>query len=121
MDDQRIDLGFLHDAREFVEVLLPVLIIDADAAFDGDRNLHVRLHGRETVGDEARLRHETSANTTLLHAIRWAADVEINLVVAEIGCDPRAVRKLPGLAAAELKRNRMLRRIVGKKPRAIAV
>jgi hypothetical protein len=121
MDDQRIDARFLHDAREFVEVLLPIVLGDADAAFDGDRNLHARLHGRDTIGDEARLRHETSAKTALLHAIRGTADVEINLVVAEIGCDLRAVRKLPGRAAAELKRNRMLRRIVGKKPRAVAV
>src|ERR1700737_3646775 len=121
MDDQRIDARFLHDAREFVEVLLPVLIVDADAAFDGDRNLHARLHGRDPTGDEARFPHETSAKTALLHAVRGTADVEINLIVAEIGCDLRALRKLFGLAAAELKRNWMLRRTEGKKPCAVAV
>ena len=38
--------------------LLGVLIVDADAAFDRDRHIHRRAHGRDTVGDEVRLLHE---------------------------------------------------------------
>ena len=42
-----------------------------------------RLHGGDALGHQLRLRHQAGAEASLLHAIRRAADVEVDLVVAE--------------------------------------
>ena len=69
------------------------------------------LHGGDAVADQRRLGHQAGAETALLHALRGTADIEVDLVVAEIGGDARAQGELVRLAAAELKRDRMLGRI----------
>ena len=45
--------------------------------------LHAPLHRGDAGGDELRLRHQAGAEATLLHAVRRAADIEVDLVVAE--------------------------------------
>jgi hypothetical protein len=50
-----------------------------------------------------------------LNAIRRATDVEINLVVPEIGADAGRLRKRLRIASAKLKANGMLEWIEGKK------
>src|SRR6185437_4444138 len=48
------------------------------------------------------------------------ADIEIDLVIADIGGDPRRLGQAPGLRTAELQRNGMFARVEGEKARAIA-
>src|SRR5262249_6131286 len=61
------------------------------------------------------------AETAHLDAIRGTTDVEVDLVIAELFGDTRALGEVARMAAAELERNRMLGRIVGQEPRARAV
>ena len=107
---------------ERVERLLRVLVVDADAAFHRDRNRDRRLHRRDAIADQPRLRHQAGAEAALLHAVGRAADIEIDLVVAEIGADARARgASAARIGAAELQRDRMLGRIEAEQPRAVAV
>src|SRR5262249_29145705 len=61
------------------------------------------------------------AEASRLDAVRWAADIEIDLVITEVGADPRGLGKLTGIAAAELKSDRMLRGMKAKHAVAVAV
>ncbi len=121
MHDERVDAGALDGAGERLKRLLRILRIDADATLDRDRHLHCGLHGRHAIADQRRLGHQAGAEAALLHPVGGAADVEVDLVVAEIGGDARAGRELLRLAAAELERHRMLGRVVGQKPRPVAM
>ena len=66
-------------------------------------------------------RHQAGAEAALLHAIGRAADIEIDLVIAEIRADARALRQRVRIGAAELQGDRMLRRIEAEQPRAVAM
>ncbi len=93
MHDQRIDAGRLHRCGKRVERLLRILLVDADAAFHRDRNRDRGLHRGDAIADQRGLRHQAGAEAALLHAVRRAADIEIDLVVAEIRADARALRE----------------------------
>ena len=69
----------------------------------------------------ARLGHQAGAEAALLHAVRRTADIEIDLVVAEVCGDAGALRERCRVGAAKLQRHRMLGRIEGDEPRAIAM
>src|SRR4029079_3690300 len=98
-----------------------ILVVDADAAFHRDRDRDRGLHGGNAIADQPGLPHQAGAEAALLHAVRWTADVEIDLVVAEIRADPRATGERRRIAAAKLQRHRMLRRIEADQPFAVAV
>ena len=85
---------------------LRVLFVDAQAAFDGDRQRDRRLRSRDHLGHELRLAHQARGRTSRLHAVRGTADVKIDLTVAEVGGDCGCGRDLGRLrAAAELDRH----------------
>ena len=54
--------------------------------------------------------HQAGAEAALLHAVGRTADIEIDLVIAEILADARASAERGRIAAAELQRHRMLER-----------
>ena len=93
-----------HAIDEPVETLLGILIVDADAAFDRDRQPSRRAHRRDAFGNEIGLGHEAGAEPPRLHAVRRTADIEVDLVIAELGADARRLGELLRVAAAELKR-----------------
>ncbi len=64
-----------------------ILVVDAEPAFDGDRNFHRALHRRDAPRDQIRLRHQAGAEAAILHPVGRAADIEIDLVVAKILAD----------------------------------
>ena len=70
-----------------------ILLVDADAAFHRDRDRDRRLHRGDAVADQRRLRHQAGAEAAFLHAVRRAADIEIDLVVAEVRADARALAR----------------------------
>ena len=119
--DQRVGSGALDVLRENLQRRFRILLVDADAAFDRDRNSHGRLHRRDAIADQRRLRHQAGAEAAVLHAVGRAAGIEIDFVEAEIGADPRAGRERARIGAAELQGERMLGRIEAQQPRAVAV
>ena len=108
-------------AGKCVERLLGILLVDADAALHRDRDRDRGLHGGDAVADQRRLRHQAGAEAALLHAVGRTADIEIDLVIAEVRADARAFGQRARIAAAELERDRMLRSVVAEQPRTIAM
>ncbi len=121
MHDERRDPGRFDGARERLERLLRILLVDADAALDSDRHLDPALHGGDAFAHEAGLSHQAGAEAALLHAVGGTADIQIDLVVAEFLGNARAFGKLARIGAAELERHRTLGRIERHQPRAVAV
>ncbi len=108
VNDQRIGAGGNDGVGKTVERFLDVLIVDAEPALDRDWPRHRRLHRRHAFPDQFRLAHQAGAEAAVLHAIGGAADIEIDFVIAEVGADPRRLRQIFRIAAAELQRHRML-------------
>ena len=106
---------------ERVERRFRVLLVDADAALDRDRHRDGGFHRRDAVADEPRLAHQAGPEAPVLHPIGRAADVEVDLVIAEIRADARRGGEVARIGAAELKRHRVLRRVEAEKARARAV
>ena len=96
MHDQRVGAGRARPSRSTSSsACFGILVVDADAAFHRHRDRDRGLHRGDAIADQRRLRHQAGAEAALLHAIRRAADVEIDLVVAEVRADPRALRRAP--------------------------
>ena len=121
MHDQRIGAGGDDAARQRIERDFRILIVDAEPAFDGDGNADRALHGVDAFGDQRRLRHQAGAEAAVLHPVRRTADIEVDLVIAEILADLRSRREIARVRTAELQRHRMLAGIEAKQPRAIAM
>ena len=56
MHDQRRRAGGLHPVGEGEESGARLLLVDADAAFDRDRDLNRRRHRRHAFGDQHQAR-----------------------------------------------------------------
>ncbi len=100
--------GVGDDIDEALQVALRILLVDTDAALDGDGHFDLPLHGGDAGGDQLRFRHEAGAEASLLHAVRGATDVEVDLVVAEHFADPRRFAERTGIGPAKLQRHRMI-------------
>ncbi len=79
------------------------------------------LHRRHTFGDKVRRLHQAGAERAGLHAVGRAADVQIDLVIAERLADARGLGKLGRIGAAKLQRHRMLGGVETKQPLAGAM
>ena len=78
--DQRIGAGaFDRSRRSASSAVFGILLVDADAALDRDRHRDRGLHGGDAIADQRGLRHQAGAEAALLHAVRRAADIEIDL------------------------------------------
>ncbi|GJE72553.1 hypothetical protein CHKEEEPN_4110 [Methylorubrum podarium] len=121
MHDEPVGARRDHGAGHRVEGLLDVLVIDAQAALHGDGHRHRRLHRRHTGTDEVRFAHQAGAEAPLLHPVGRAADIEVDLGIAEIGGDPRRRREVAGIGAAELHGDRMLAGIEAEQPLPVPV
>ena len=84
MDDENSAAGFTNGLDKMMKVLIVVLIIEADAGFDGHRNLDFSLHGGNTFGDQGRFSDEASADATRLNAIAGTTHIQIDLLVTGI-------------------------------------
>ena len=119
--DQRIGAGQLHFLRERIERCFGILVVDADAAFHGHGDRHRGLHRHNAVSNKIGLGHQTGAEPAFLHAVRRAADIEIDFTIAEIRPDARAFLQLPRIGASKLQRDRVLESVKAEQPLAITV
>jgi hypothetical protein len=88
-----------------------ILTVDAEPTFHRHWTSHRGLHRGDASGDQRRLRHQASAEAAFLHPVGRAADIEVNLVAAEVLAEARGLREFYRHAAVELQRDRMLGRI----------
>ncbi len=121
MDENRVGACADRRIHQLIERDLGVLIVDAEPALDRDRNGNRRLHRRDTRRDRPGFAHQAGAEGPGLHAIRRTADIEVDLVIAEVFGDPRRLGEFRGLRAAKLNRNRVLVRREAEQPRAVAM
>src|SRR5262245_42630070 len=121
MHDQCIDPHRLHRFGEVKQGLVRILIIYSYAALNGNRNLDGSLHCGNAIADQCRFRHQAGAETTFLHPVGRASNIEIDFVVAKILDNPRRLRQRTRVTSAELKRHRMLKRVKRKQPTTIAM
>ena len=104
-----------------IERHLGILLVDADAALHRHRNPNLLLHRDDACADEIRRAHQAGAKRSGLHAVGRAADIEVDLVVAERLADAGGRGKLGRVRAAQLKRNRVLRGVKAEEALAIAM
>ncbi len=121
MHDERVTTRLGHLAGEVEQLGIAVAIIDTDPGLDRDRHLDRRLHRRDTVGHQPRLGHQTGAEATRLHPVRWTADVHVDLVIAPVRAQTCTLGHLSGVRAAELERHRVLARIEAQKAHLVTV
>ncbi len=121
MHDEGAHAGGGDDIDEALQVALAILLVDADAALDGHRNFDLPLHGGDAGRDKLRLGHQAGAEAALLHAVRRAADIEVDLVVAVRLADRRCLGERDRIGAAELQRHGMLDVVHAEQARAVAV
>ncbi len=119
--DQRIGAGGEDRLGKDAQRLFRLLIVDADAAFDRHRDGHGGLHRADAIGDKRWLAHEAGAESAILHALGRATDIEIDLVIAEIGRDAGGLRKIGGSEPPSCTRDRMLGGVKAEQARAIAM
>jgi hypothetical protein len=100
-----------------------ILLVDADAAFHRYRQSggHCGLHRFDATRNQIRRLHQAGAERARLHPVGRAPDIEIDLVIAEIGGDPHRFGQLGRIAAAQLQRDRMLDGIVAQQALAVAM
>ncbi len=92
MHDQSVNACRDDGARQGEHGLARLLLVDADTAFDRHWEIDGLFHRADAFGDQPRFAHQAGAECAVLHAIRWAADIEIDFVVAENSAQIRAAR-----------------------------
>ncbi len=97
-----------------------LLIVHPQPALDRHRNIDRRPHRARAFGHQRRLAHQAGAEAPRLHAVRGAADIEVDLVIAEICADLRRLGQPRRLGPAKLQRHGMLGRIEANEPRPVA-
>ena len=93
---------------------------DSNTALDRDGNIDRVDHRACAVGHDVGRFHERRAEASLLDARARAADVQVDLVVAEGLADFRRTGQRVRLRATELQAHGMLRRVEAKQPVAVA-
>ncbi len=121
MDDEDLDPDGGAGVHRGEQADGRVLIVHPDAAFDARGQADGPLDRRHTVGHQLGLAHQTGAEPTRLHPVRRAADVQIDLVIAERLADLGGLGQLRGIRPAQLQGHRMLQRIEPQQPLAIPV
>ena len=103
MHDEGAAAGARNGGDEPLQLRLAILGVDADAALDRDGHEHATAHRRDAVGHQVGLRHQAGAEPALLHAVRRAADIEVDLVVAELFPDRGRLGEPDRIGAAKLQ------------------
>ena len=121
MHDERRDTRRHERAGERFQRFFRILLVNAETAFDRNRHAYLGPHGSDAICDQLRLCHQTGTEAAFLHAVGRTPDIEVHLVVTQVGGDLCTLCKASRVAPAELERERMLGRMIGQEPCAIAV
>src|SRR6478752_1041487 len=116
MDNERVDPCGLDRVRERKQRLLGILLIDSNPALDRHRNPDGSPHGSDAISNHRRFRHQAGTKPPFLHAVRWTADVEVDLIVAKIFADTRRLGERCRIATAKLQSYRMFARVKAEQP-----
>ena len=108
MNDEDAAAGPRHGSDEVADEGVALVLVDADAVLDRHRHVRHIDHGLDAVGHQVRLGHQAGAEGAALHPLAGAAAVQVDLVVAPLLAQLRAMRQVVRLAAAQLQGNRML-------------
>ena len=95
------------------------LVIDADAAFDGDRNRGGSAHSRDAAVREIRRAHQHSAEAAGLNAPGWTTGIQIDLIIAPFTGDACCFCEFSWICATQLQGDRMFN--AGKSEQAFAI
>ena len=108
MDDEHLTLAFAgNGVDEIAEKFIAVLVIDANTRFHRHRNRHHIAHRFHAVGNQLRITHQTRTKHAVLHPVRRAADIQVDLIISTRFCQLRTLRQRRRIATAELQRYRM--------------
>ena len=108
MDDEHLTLTFAgNGVDEIAEKFIAVLIIDANTRFHRHRNRHHIAHRFHAVGNQLRITHQTRTKHAVLHPVRRAANIQVDLIVSTRFCQLRTLCQRRRIATPELQRYRM--------------
>ena len=108
MDDEHLTLTFAgNGVDEIAEKFIAVLIIDANTRFHRHRNRHHIAHRFHAVGNQLRITHQTRTKHAVLHPVRRAADIQVDLIISARFCQLRTLCQRRRIATPELQRYRM--------------
>ncbi|STG44827.1 Uncharacterised protein [Escherichia coli] len=108
MDDEHLTLAFAgNGVDEIAEKFIAVLVVDANTRFHRHRNRHHIAHRFHAVGNQLRITHQTRTKHAVLHPVRRAADIQVDLIISTRFCQLRTLRQRRRIATAELQRYRM--------------
>ena len=121
MDDEGVDPRRRAGVHEGEKAGLRVLVVHADPALHRRRNPHGLPDCGHALSHQGRLPHEAGAEAPGLHPVGGAADVQVDLIVAEGLADPRRLRQFRRVAAAELQGDGVLGRIEAQQTLPVAM
>ena len=90
--DEGVAAGLVQGTHKVTHKVVALGAINANAVLDRDRDAHHVEHGLDAVGHQSRLSHQAGAKRAALHALAGAAAVEVDLVIAPLLTQARAVR-----------------------------
>src|SRR5207253_11254828 len=102
MHDEYIATCALDEADKIAYEAVVVIAIETDPMLDRHRQRHRIAHRLDAIRDECGLAHQTRAEAAGLDALRRTAAIQIDLVVTPAPAQPRGVRELRRIAAAQL-------------------
>ena len=103
MDDKGIAAGPGQFTHEITEVVVAVMVINAQPCFDRDRDIHGIAHGRQAITHQRRFQHQAGPETPALNPVRRATDVQVDLIVTPALRDPGTFGQVGRVAAAQLQ------------------
>ena len=95
--------------------------VDADAVLHRHRQGYRVLHGLDAVGHQVRLGHQAGPDGAALHALAGAPAIQVDLVVTPLRRQPRAMRQVRLVAAAQLQSDAVLLAAEVQVPRDITM
>ena len=119
--EEHVAAGGRHGIDEGEEEVVILLLVHAQTALHGDRDVDGIDHRRHALCHQRGLLHQAGTETPRLHAVGRAANVEIHLVVAPVLGDTRRVRQVCRLAAAQLHGDGVLHGIETQQPITVAM
>ncbi|MNT66844.1 hypothetical protein D3C72_2049410 [compost metagenome] len=88
---------------------------------DRNRRRHRITHGLDAIGHQRRVGHQAGADHIVLHPVAWAADVEIDLIVAGVLSQLGTRGQIRRHAATQLQGQWMLGLVVAQEAFGVAV